>query len=49
MLDDDDWVMALDETFEDKCAACGFVDYWCEYCGFHGHDCPKDGAELGNL
>lgn len=28
-----------------QCDECGYVDYWCELCGYHGHDCPEDGNE----
>lgn len=28
----------------EECWDCGFVDYGCELCGYHGHDCPG-GAE----
>lgn len=34
-----------DESEEDywpeaeECQTCGFVDYWCDLCGYHGHTC----------
>lgn len=28
-----------------ECGVCGYVDYWCDMCGYHGHDCPEDGDE----
>jgi hypothetical protein len=41
---DDDY--EEDDYYEpepDVCSECGYVDYWCELCGFHGHRCEKDG------
>lgn len=32
-------------TPEPYVCECGHVDYWCEYCGYHGHDCPLDAEE----
>lgn len=25
----------------DVCPDCGFEDYWCELCGYHGHECTE--------
>lgn len=38
---DEDW---YEFEFEPEIAECecGFVDYECELCGFHGHDCPME-------
>jgi hypothetical protein len=32
----------IPEPIEDWCDDCQewFEDYWCEYCGYHGHNCP---------
>lgn len=32
-----------DEYWPDPsvCDECGHVDYWCDICGYHGHDCPE--------
>jgi len=40
--------MIDDEEFfyiEPSVCECGYVDDWCEYCGFHGHECPLDTEE----
>lgn len=30
---------------EEECSTCGYVDSWCDMCGFHGHECPGDEKE----
>lgn len=40
--DDDDEYDYYPEPYE---CECGEVEYYCELCGFHGHDCPLDREE----
>jgi hypothetical protein len=37
---EDDWEP---QPVEDYCTRCdeSFTDFWCEDCGYHGHDCSE--------
>lgn len=38
--DDDDYYYPDPDPVE--CPDCGYVEYWCELCGYHGHDCGDE-------
>lgn len=47
-MDDDEKYAEYTEYEEDHydpgpwiCKDCGYVDQYCEMCGYHGHDCPE--------